>query len=237
VAAAQASQHNSATAVSCRHCGLPLAAPDDSPDDSKDAFLARHICRSCGAPQPVSKEENYFQALGAPAKFSQDQALLQKRFYEVSRALHPDRFTSSGEDAKRFSLERMSFLNDAYRTLKSPGELRDYILKLHGLKAEAGARGQIPMDLAEGWFELQDVLAEDPDQASEKLKSFKIDLEKFRQDLRKKISEAELKLDSLNDSDAEYRTVLQDLSRTIQEESYLHSLGRDVERIEQRMLK
>jgi molecular chaperone HscB len=205
--------------------------------DAAGEFMSRHLCPGCGSPRPILEGETYFAALGAPEKFLQDQAALQKRFYEVSRALHPDRFTASSVDVKRFSLDRMSFINDAYRTLRTPAELREYILELHGMKAEAGARGQIPMELAEGWFELQDAISENPESAEAQIGNFKNDLAEFKNKSESKMSDLEKKLDALENASPAFRQGLQDLSRAIQETSYLISLGRDVERIEQRTRK
>ena len=124
----------------------------------------------------------------------------------------------------------MSFVNEAYRTLRDSASVRDYILKLHGLKIE-GARSQIPMELAEGWFELQDTIAENPSQAAEKISTFKIGLEQFRAGVDQKMKSLEAALDRHDPLSIAYRGDLEKLSRLIQEYSYLKSLARDVERM------
>ena len=176
--------------MDCQFCGHSL----------QEGFLARHICPSCGKPQAIrtaaADRETYFSAFGVPEKFKQDPSELQKRFYDVSRALHPDRFTTADEQSRKNSLERMSFLNDAYRTLRTPGELREYILELHGLKMDPAIKGQIPMQLAESWFDLQDSLAEDPDQAESKLLSFEQELRDFRQGAEGRIAATEKQFDT-----------------------------------------
>jgi molecular chaperone HscB len=223
----------------CPFCKKPTGAE----------FLARHVCASCGKPQPltsfgasedaVKDRDTYFSALGTTEKFRQDGAELQKRFYEVSRALHPDRFTTADSETKRISLDRMSFLNEAYRTLKTPAALRDYILQLHGLKAEAGARGQVPMALAEGWFDLQDSLTEDPDQAAGKLLGFERELKDFRESTEKAIREGEDRYDQVvmnpGTAEEERAKILKSIAQHVQELSYLNSLDRDVERIKARL--
>jgi molecular chaperone HscB len=219
VAAVQASQHN---------CDHSLGKSQE------DSFLARHLCPSCGLPRPIDKDETFFMALGAPVKFAQNLAELQKRFYEASRALHPDRFTAADAESKQRSLERMSFLNEAYRTLRSPSELRDYVLELRGLKIEANgqaARGQIPMELAESWFELQDAISENPEAAAEKVTAFKKELEEFRLASEQAIKALEVKLDTLDPSGTDYLAKLEELSKSMRALNYLKSLSRDVDRI------
>jgi molecular chaperone HscB len=216
--------------VDCQFCGHSL----------RESFLARHICPSCGKPQAVRRDgpaaETYFTILAAPQKFKQDLGELQKRFYEVSRALHPDRFTTADEQSRSNSLERMSYLNDAYRTLRAPAELRDYMLELHGLKADAATKGQIPTQLAESWFDLQDSLIEDPDQAEAKLAAFEQALREFRGGVESRISASEAQFDASPDA-SEGVEVLKKLARDIQELSYLKSMDRDVERIKARLVK
>ncbi|MGD0093834.1 MAG: DnaJ domain-containing protein, partial [Planctomycetota bacterium] len=45
---------------------------------------------------------------------------LQKRYYALSRELHPDRFMQKPEAERARALDMSSALNDAYRTLKDP---------------------------------------------------------------------------------------------------------------------
>lgn len=170
-------------------------------------------------------------ALGVQQKFAQDRDLLQKHFYEVSRALHPDRFTTSQVSWKQRSLERMSFLNEAYRTLRDPSALRDYVLSLYSLKKEGQSRGKIPVELAESWFDLQDALSENPEAATGKIQAFQGELANFRKTSDGRIRELEIRLDGLEPSAPEYVTSLQQLSQVIDEQSYLQSLTRDVQRL------
>lgn len=221
MAAVQASQPNlSNIPVATCVCGKSL----------EGNYLARHVCAGCGRPQPVSKSENYFSVFGVAEKFSQDLGEIQKRFYDISRTLHPDRFTTSDATSRQASLERMSLVNEAYRTLRDPVLLRDYVLTLHGLKVE-GARGQIPMELAESWFELQDVMSEDPAQAGAKIAAFRKELEGYRANVEEKLKALEATLDSQDPLSSPYRSELEKLSRLIQELSYLKSLNRDVDRL------
>lgn len=172
-------------------------------------------------------------ALQAPRKFAQDKPQLQKAFYALSRALHPDRFsTSADESVRRASLERMSLINEAYRTLTTSDLLREYVLELEGVKApeQGKQKAQIPLQLAESWFEIQDALAEEPAQALHKIGPFEAELTELSRAADEKLVSLEREYDRTPAKD-----ILESLSREIQARSYLKSLARDVERIKSRL--
>jgi len=177
-------------------------------------------------------EEDYFAVLGAPRRFAQDVNSLEKNYYRLSRALHPDRFTSAPEAAKNASLARMSFLNDAYQTLKNPAELRDYYLKQSGV-ALPESRPQIPLELAENWFEIQDAISEDPKASAPQLEAFQADLERLKSRKELELRACESSIDALPKATQQS---LEQLSKLIQSQSYLLSLERDVERMKKRFL-
>jgi molecular chaperone HscB len=179
---------------------------------------------SCGMPQPVQPAENYFSVLDAPVRFGQDRSELEKRFYAVSRALHPDRFSTANMEARTQSISRMSFLNQAYSVLKNPVVLRDYLLKQEGVSVSGKAA--MPAELAEGWFEIQDLLMEDPELAGQKLLEFETALKHQKESTENQIQSFEKEYDLHPE-----RSVLEKLAREIQVQSYLNSIHRDVERI------
>lgn len=173
---------------------------------------------------------NYFEVLSAPKRFSQDLKALEKTFYELSRALHPDRFQASGDPAlKRQALEKMSLVNQAYTTLKNPERRRAYLLELESQVA-SGAPQQpkkkmgIPMDLAEEWFEIQDQKMENPDVAKPRIEAFKAVIQG-------QISECNAALGRLEgqyDQGQEPARALDAIRETLNRRTTLESLLRDV---------
>jgi molecular chaperone HscB len=191
---------------------------------------------------------DYFEVFGIPRRFAIDRAALEKRFYELSREAHPDRFAGAGADALRQSLERMSLLNEAYRVLKQPEELRAYFLRLEGFDAGTGtglsaqAHGsqkaqQIPAELAESWFELQDSVMEEPGAAAERIAAFERELGELRERDLAALGETEHRIDAALSAGAlsAPRELLEELSRGIRSLSYLASMGRDVQRLRDRL--
>jgi molecular chaperone HscB len=110
----------------------------------------------------------YFEIFSLRAKLVVDNAALEKRFYALSRRLHPDRFAAKSAEEQAAALGESSRLNDAYRTLKEPIARTEYLLKLEGVELEeqsksateaARATGTakkqiVPADLLEEAFEL-----------------------------------------------------------------------------------
>lgn len=128
------------------------------------------------------------------------------------------------------SVERMSHLNQAYNTLRDPDRLRSYLLELEGLQAPEKAQGQMPIELAEAWFELQDVVMESPDEAKERLQAFESDLATFQAREEEKLLSHERTYDETRS-----RSELEAIARGIQAKSYLSSMKRDVDRLKSRL--
>ena len=85
---------------------------------------------------------------------------LQQRFYELSRALHPDRFGRKSDRERQYSLEASSVLNDAWRTLRNPVARAEYVLKQHGFDIGEQRSNNVPPELLEEVFELNMALEE-----------------------------------------------------------------------------
>ena len=100
--------------------------------------------------------------LGVPRKLNLNMADLEQRFRGLSRQFHPDYFYNATLAERRASLERSSYLNDAYRTLRQPIARIEYLLGLEGFSAGAQGRcrGKVPAALLEEVFELNEELDE-----------------------------------------------------------------------------
>src|SRR5487761_1334287 len=77
------------------------------------------FCAQCGKLQPDTPED-YFVFFGLPRRLQLDRAALEKKFYQLSRKLHPDLFARASAQEQQWSLEKSSILNDAWRTLRDP---------------------------------------------------------------------------------------------------------------------
>ena len=91
------------------------------------------LCAHCNAVQPPDAKRDYFSVLGFARAFAIDAAELERRYKEMTKVLHPDRFARADALARRASLERSVQLNEAWRTLKDPVRRAEYLLSLHGI--------------------------------------------------------------------------------------------------------
>ena len=103
---------------------------------------------------------DYFELFGIPRSLNLSLDMLQQRYYELSRELHPDRFMRSPEPERQKALDMSSALNDAYRTLKDPVKRAQYLLSQEGFEIGEQRSKDVPPELLEEVFELNMALEE-----------------------------------------------------------------------------
>jgi molecular chaperone HscB len=173
----------------CRSCGG--GAPVDV-----------HFCPQCSKILALGRHGDYFAFLGLPRKLRIDPADLEQRFRALSRQFLPVFFYTADPSERRASLERSSYLNDAYRALKHASSRIDYLLKLEGLGSASPeeASRQVPPGLLEEVFalneELDDIRELRGSGAPEE--SWRTRLERAREPILHKQTEHEADLDALS---------------------------------------
>jgi molecular chaperone HscB len=215
----------------CKDCGG--GAPVDA-----------HFCPQCTKILSISRHGDYFSFVGLPRKLNVDLNDLEQRFRGLSRQFHPDYFFNAPPIERRASLERSSFLNDAYRTLKNPVSRLEYLLQLEGMAARSPeeASKQVPPDLLEEVFALNEELDEIRDMraSGEPAEALKTRLERARKPIEEKRAAHEAQLDDLfakwdalldrGAPDAERRPVLEALRERVLERNYITNLLAGIER-------
>ncbi len=167
-----------------------------------------YFCERCVKVQPVSKETDYFTCLGLPRRLTIDPKQLEAKFYELSRAFHPDFYHGKSETEQRISLGNAAMLNSAYRTLRDPVQRAEYLLDL-----EAGSAKEIrtspPADLFEEILELQETLDEyrGSDRGTEEAQALRTrlleeraSLERRREDMEAQLRDLFTRWDALQDN-------------------------------------
>ena len=81
----------------------------------------------------VDLNQNHFELFGVPVQFAIDTAGLDRRYRELQREVHPDRFATAPDAERRVSMQLATRVNEAYQTLKSPLRRAVYILQLRGV--------------------------------------------------------------------------------------------------------
>jgi molecular chaperone HscB len=189
------------------------------------------ICADCGS--PLAQPLDCFAALGLPRKLTIDLDALERRYHELSRKIHPDRFASKGPKVRDASLRATATLTRSYRTLRDPVARGLYWLELNDEKlAENNKR--VPPELAELVFEVLEKLAEmqlssDPEAALERA----TEIAARRIELQFKMDEALAELDrnfAKWDQPADQKMLTLELKTTLSNIAYLRTLIRDVDR-------
>src|SRR5215510_10184269 len=137
------------TAPECRTCGA--GAPVDE-----------HFCPNCSRILALGRHGDYFSFLGLSRKLTIPAAELEQRFRELSRKFHPDYYYNAPPAERLASLERSSYLNDAYRTLRHPVSRIEHLLAIEGLPSAKSEEGtaKVPAALLEEVFALNEELDE-----------------------------------------------------------------------------
>lgn len=142
------------TTLECRNCGA--GAPVDE-----------HFCPNCSRILALGRHGDYFQFLGVPRRLNLDMQDLERRFRDLSRKFHPDYYYNATPTERLASLERSSYLNDAYRALRNPVSRIEHLLAIEGMpspKSEGASTGsaqaKVPPALLEEVFALNEELDE-----------------------------------------------------------------------------
>ena len=144
--------------------------------------IAGRFCTSCKALQPPAT--GFFEFFEIPQALALDLKDLERRFYALSRQLHPDLFSRKSEREKEYSLEATAVLNDGYRTLKDPVSRAQYVLKSNGIEPGEGKQ-EDPPELLEEVFELNmaiEELRDGDDAARKQVAEFRTRFEAMRAD-------------------------------------------------------
>lgn len=210
-----------------------------------------HFCPQCTKLLTLGRHGDYFGFLGVERRLSLDPADLDRRFRTLSRQFHPDFFYHASSAERRASLERSSYLNDAYRTLRDPVSGIEYLLSIEGLvkrqvgsAPEAAEQGtaQIPVGLLEEVFALNEELdaarqmrttGGAAEEWRHRLELARRPIETRRAEHEAQLQELSARWDALVDSGGapdERRAVLESLRERMLERNYIANLLAGIER-------
>jgi molecular chaperone HscB len=143
---------------------------------------------------------DYFEAFGMPRHLSIDLKDLEKRFYSLSRKLHPDLFVRKSAKEQEDALEVSAVLNDAYRVLRDPIARAFYVLRQEGFEVGEQGSKDVPPELLEEVFELNMAL-EDED-ARDEVAAARVRFEGMRNEIDTSLTAAFVQWDSAHDQAA-----------------------------------
>lgn len=219
----------SSSTLECRNCGA--GAPVDE-----------HFCPQCDRILALGRYGDYFSFFGLPRRLGLDPQDLERRFRDLSRKFHPDYFYNAAPAERLASLERSSYLNDAYRTLRNPAARIEHLLAVEGLPPAKSDEGsvKVPPALLEEVFALNEELDEirelrasggDEAQLRTRLEAAKTPIDRKREAHERRIQELSDTWDSQAGAPAtERRPTLDALREQLLEQKYIDNLIATIER-------
>ena len=184
------------------------------------------FCSKCNALQPPPTD--YYALLGLERKLNLSADDLQRRFYELSRQLHPDRFMRQPETERQYSLDASSILNDAYRALRDPVKRAQYVLSQEGFDIGEQRSKDVPPELLEEVFDLNMALEE----MRSGDHSARPQLEQAEKNFTGMLSEADRQLEELfvQYDQSQSRDTLTRIRGTLNRRKYIQNLVNEVEK-------
>ncbi len=92
------------------------------------------FCPVCEVVQPPGQID-HFSRLGLEVSFNVNQKILDRRYFDLQRHLHPDRFATKTPRERALSQSQATSLNQAYEVLKDDLGRADYLIHLQGTDA------------------------------------------------------------------------------------------------------
>ncbi|EXI72577.1 MAG TPA: Fe-S protein assembly co-chaperone HscB [Candidatus Accumulibacter phosphatis] len=105
-------------------------------------------------------DADHFSLFGLPPAFRLDSVLLDGRYIELQSQVHPDRFASAGESARRLSQQWATRVNEAYQTLRKPLPRARYLLQLAQHEIGSEDNGAMPVDFLVEQMEWREAVVE-----------------------------------------------------------------------------
>lgn len=108
---------------------------------------------------------NFFDLFGLPVRYGVDRDVLDRRYRDLQRAAHPDRFASATEQARRISMQQAADVNEGYRVLRDPLARARYLLELRGYRFRDEHHTTDDADFLMEQMELREALEQIPEAA------------------------------------------------------------------------
>jgi molecular chaperone HscB len=201
-------------------------------------FLKEHFMSTAPTSTTQSKTVDYFAIFGLPRKLWIEMSGLEQKFLQLSWKLHPDNFVNATEQERELSLKRSSELNDAYRTLRDPVARVEYLLAIEGERKEGEKKQQVPPELLEEVFELNESLDElrEAKASGEDLAGLKARLETAEKNFQERLGEVDRELQAtarewdaaLQSDSATRKKIMARLNELLNRRSYIRNLVTNV---------
>lgn len=103
---------------------------------------------------------NFFELFNVPVSYEVDLDLVQQRYRELQKVVHPDKFVNATAQEKRISMQQTSWINEALNTLKQPVERACYLLKIKGVDVNLENETTMDKEFLMEQIEMRETLSE-----------------------------------------------------------------------------
>jgi len=132
---------------------------------------------------------NYFKLFGIEVQFEIDQKFLTKKYYDLSRANHPDKFILASAEDQSAALSRSTQINEGYKILKTTQSRYRHILELADITIEEG-KETVPQEFLMEMMDINESVMEYQMDPNPEMKTkLEKDFESLKRNLRDEISE------------------------------------------------
>jgi molecular chaperone HscB len=111
-------------------------------------------------------DDDDFTLFGLTEGFAVDTGMLDHRWRELQREVHPDRFASQGAAAQRVAMQWSVRINEAYRRLRDPLARAAYLCQRRGAPIDAERNTAMPRDFLAQQMAWREALDEAADAAA-----------------------------------------------------------------------
>jgi molecular chaperone HscB len=180
-----------------------------------------------------TSSRDFYDFFGVARKLTLDESLLQKRFYELSRQWHPDRFSRKSSEEQQQALDASSLLNDGYRTLRDPIKRAEYLLTEEGFPIGEQRSRDVPPELLEEVFDLNMALEElksGDEDARPQLNSARQNFIGMRTGIDQELEKLFAKYDASEAQSETAKQALHEIRGVLNRRRYIENLIRDVDR-------
>jgi molecular chaperone HscB len=108
----------------------------------------------------VKLGDDDFELFGLPQRFEQERAEIDRRWKDLQREAHPDKFAARGQAAQRVAMQWSVRINEAYQRLKDPLKRAAYLCELRGAPIEAHSNTAMPPEFLMEQMEWREALDE-----------------------------------------------------------------------------
>src|SRR4051812_31216637 len=123
--------------------------------------VALPFCEACGKVQELPASFGPFDILHEPLSLRIDEAGLRDKYFAISKRVHPDRFVDANPRETLYATRWSRALNRSYSPLRTTASRAEAILE-HFNQDSLLKKGNVPVDLAEDYFEFQERVSENP---------------------------------------------------------------------------